>query len=105
MAGVDRLGCRLLKSPLRHSVVYVAVYAGRMRRTNIYLSEVEQAALDAKAAAEGSTRSDVLRTIVDRELNLDGDDADIDAALAEMAGEIAKRARALSRHDPDLRVS
>ncbi len=85
--------------------MYVAVYAGRVRRTNIYLSDVEQAALDARAVAEGSTRSDVVRTIVDRELNLDGDDADVDAALVEVAGEIAERARALSRHDPDLRVS
>jgi hypothetical protein len=83
--------------------VYVAVYARTVRRTNIYLSETEQAALDAKAATEGSTRSDVLRNILDRELNLDGDDADVDAALAEVAGEIAKRARALGRQDPDLR--
>ncbi len=85
--------------------MYVAVYATSVRRTNIYLSEVEQAALDAKAAVEGSTRSDVLRNIVDRELNLDGDDAEVDAALAEVAAEIAKKARALSRHDPDLRVT
>lgn len=85
--------------------MYVAVYALPVRRTNIYLSEIEQAALDAKAVAEGSTRSDVLRNIVDRELNLDGDDAEIDAALVEVAGEIAKRARALSRHDPDLRIT
>ena len=83
--------------------MYVAVYIEPVRRTNIYLSEIEQAALDAKAATEGSTRSDVLRNILDRELNLDGDDADVDAALAEVAGEIAKRARALGRQDPDLR--
>lgn len=76
-----------------------------VRRTNIYLSEIEQAALDAKAIAEGSTRSDVLRTIVDRELNLGGDDDDLDAVLAAAAGEIAKRARALSRHEPDLRIT
>ena len=41
-----------------------------MRRTNIYLSETERAALDARAAVEGSTRSDVVRALVDRELNL-----------------------------------
>ena len=86
-------------------MVYVAVYAEPIRRTNIYLSDAEQAALDAKAAAEGSTRSDVLRSIVDREMNLDGgDDAELDAVLAEFAGDIAKRARMLSRRDPDLRT-
>lgn len=82
--------------------MYVPVYAGAVRRTNIYLSEDEQAALDARAAVEGSTRSDVLRSIVDRELNLD-DDPELDAALAELAGDLARRARALSRSDPDLR--
>lgn len=81
----------------------MVVYVGRVRRTNIYLSEVEQAALDARAMAEGSTRSDVVRAIVDHELNL-GEDAAVDAALAEVAGELARRARALSRRDPDLRV-
>ena len=84
--------------------MYVAVYALDMRRTNIYLSDEEQNALDAKAAAEGSTRSDVLRSIVDRELNLDGgDDSDLDDLLAELTPEIAKRARSLSQRDPELR--
>lgn len=84
--------------------VYEAVYAVGVRRTNIYLSEIEQAALDARAAAEGSTRSEVLRAIVDRELNL-GPEADVvDAALAELAAELAARARALSATDPDLAI-
>jgi hypothetical protein len=74
-----------------------------VRRTNIYLSEVEQEALDARAAAEGSTRSDVVRAIVDRELNLD-EDPELDAALADAAAEIAHRARTLSRRDPDLGI-
>lgn len=74
-----------------------------MRRTNIYLTEVEQAGLDARAAAEGSTRSEVLRLLVDRELNLDTEAAvEIDAALAELAGELAERSRQLSTDDPDL---
>jgi hypothetical protein len=84
--------------------VYVAVYAVAMRRTNIYLSEAEQAALDARAAAEGSSRSDVVRDIVDRELNLTTDHA-LDDALADAAPELAQRARKLSRDDPDLRLS
>jgi len=73
-----------------------------VRRTNIYLSETEQAALDARATVEGSTRSDVVRALVDRELNL-AEDADLDAVLLRAAADIADRARRLSRADPDLK--
>ncbi len=72
--------------------MYVAVYAVVVRRTNIYLSDVERVGLDARAAAEGSTRSDVVRSLVDRELNL-ADEADLDTLLGQLAGE-----------DPDLRI-
>jgi hypothetical protein len=83
--------------------VYAAVYHLVVRRTNIYLTQVEQAALDARAAAEGSTRSEVLRALVDRELNLDTEaSGEVDAALAELAGELAERSRQLSADDPDL---
>ncbi len=86
--------------------MYVAVYAQGVRRTNIYLSEAEQAALDAKAAAEGSTRSEVLRALVDRELNLDSEGSEeVDAALVELAGELVERSRQLSADDPDLTSS
>ncbi len=84
----------------------MAVYVSSVRRTNIYLTEAEQAGLDARAAAEGSTRSEVVRAIVDRELHLDAAGADdLDAALGEAAAEIAERARALSVDDPDLHSS
>lgn len=82
--------------------MYVVVYAGGVRRTNIYLSDEEQAALDARAAVEGSNRSDVLRTILDGALNLADTDVSVDAALAEAANEIAVTARALSGGDADL---
>ncbi len=75
-----------------------------MRRTNIYLSETEQAALDARAIVEGSTRSDVVRALVDRELNL-SEDAEVDAALLGAARDIAYRARRLNRADPDLKTT
>jgi hypothetical protein len=75
----------------------------RMRRTNIYLSDTEQAALDARAAVEGSTRSDIVRSIVDRELGLE-EDPELDEALADAAAELAQRARTLSRHDPDTSI-
>lgn len=84
-------------------MVYGAVYVGGMRRTNIYLSEVEQAALDALAAAEGRTRSDVLRAALDRELNLH-EDVSLDEALADIAVELAEEARRLTASDPDLRI-
>ena len=85
--------------------MYVAVYALIVRRTNIYLSGVEQAALDAKAAAERSTRSEVLRALVDRELNLDGGSQEVDSALVELASELAERSRQLSADDADLSSS
>lgn len=77
-----------------------------MNRTNIYLSAVEQAALDAKAEAEGSTRSQVLRALVDRELNLDDEGtADVDAVLLDLAAELANEARRLGANDADLSSS
>ncbi len=81
------------------------MYARVVRRTNIYLSAVEQAALDAKAAAEGSTRSEVLRALVDRELNLDDGGSEVDSALVELASELAERSRQLSADDADLSSS
>jgi hypothetical protein len=74
-----------------------------MRRTSIYLSVTEQAALDARAAVDGSTRSGVVRTVIDRDLNL-AEDTDLDAALLRAAADIADRARRLSRADRDLKT-
>ncbi len=84
--------------------MYGTVYVGWMRRTNIYLTDVEQAALDARAIAEGSTRSEILRVIVDHQLNL-GEDTDVDAALGQVAAELAEQARAISRDDIDLHIT
>lgn len=74
-----------------------------VHRTNIYLSQAEQVALDARAVAEGRSRSEVVRAIIDRELNLH-EHPDLDAILYELAEELAEQARALSADDPDLRV-
>jgi hypothetical protein len=73
-----------------------------MHRTNIYLTERQQAALDARAAAAGSNRSAVLRAIVDADLGLGPTDPSVDAELADAASSIAARARALAAEDPDL---
>ena len=86
--------------------MYALVYAQVMRRTNIYLTLAEQAALDARAAAEGSTRSEVLRALVDREFNLETESSEeADSALVELADELAERSRQLSADDPDLSSS
>jgi hypothetical protein len=77
-----------------------------MHRTNVYLTAEEEAALDARARAEGVTRSKVLRDIVDQALGLGGaqDDEAVNTLLRHRAGEIAEQARRLSRRDPDLRT-
>jgi hypothetical protein len=75
-----------------------------MHRTNIYLTERQQESLDARAAAAGSTRSEVIRTILDAELGLRESDPTLDEALLECAGEIADLARRLSAGDPDLTI-
>lgn len=69
----------------------------------MYLTLAEQAALDARVAVEGSSRSEVLRALVGREFNLESESsAEVDTALAELAGELAERSRQLSADDPDL---
>lgn len=57
-----------------------------MHRKNIYLSETEQVALDARAAAEGRSRSDLVCALIDRELNLEEDGCQ-DVLLYELAEE------------------
>lgn len=84
----------------------MAVYGGVVRRTNIYLTDTEQAALDARAAASGTTRSEIVRAIVDRELNLSPDEEiGLDEALTAAAAALAARSRVLSGDEPDLAIS
>ncbi len=51
-----------------------------MRRTNIYLTRAQCAALDALAADEGTSRAEVVRRLIDR--SLAGDDASLTDDLA-----------------------
>lgn len=76
-----------------------------MHRTNVYLTAEEEAALDAKARAEGASRSQVMRDILDAALGLgrEGDSDAADVLLLARAGEIAESARHLAQSDPDLR--
>lgn len=58
-----------------------------MQRTNIYLEESQAKALDRRAAAEGVSRSELIRRLVDRALAGDVDDAGADlAAIGESHG-------------------
>lgn len=51
-----------------------------MRRTNIYLEERQIIELDRRARAQGVSRADLVRTIIDRAL--DDHDSTLDADLA-----------------------
>lgn len=76
-----------------------------MHRTNIYLTEEQERALDARARVEGTTRSALLRAILDRELS--GTvvfDADLEAAFAAIADGYTDLVDGLFDDDPDLHI-
>ena len=76
-----------------------------MQRTNIYLTEAQQRALAARARATGTTRSAVLREILDAGLADPGPvDADLEAAFAALADEYDDLVVGLFDDDPDLRI-
>jgi hypothetical protein len=75
-----------------------------MHRTNIYLTDEQERALDARARAEGKTRSAVLREILDRELASPSLDGDIQEAFAALADGYQQLAGDLFDDDPDLRI-
>jgi hypothetical protein len=56
-----------------------------MKRTNIYLTESQAAALDEVARAEGTSRAEVIRELIDRAL-AGSRAADLDADLAAIYG-------------------
>ena len=66
-----------------------------MKRTNIYLAESQAAELDRVAQAEGVSRAQVIRELIDRALgahpgaDLAADLAAIDASFGVLAGEEA----------------
>ena len=77
-----------------------------MQRTNIYLTEAQQRALAARARATGTTRSAVLRGILDAELADPGPpDAELQAALAALADGYDDLVAGLFDDDPDLRIA
>lgn len=61
-----------------------------MNRTNIYLTDEQQRRLDARARAEGVSRAELIRTMLDRALDdggselLDADLSAIDASFGAL---------------------
>ena len=77
-----------------------------MHRTNVYLTAEQERALDARARVRGTSRSAVLREILDESLATGSPSGDtIDAAFAEVASRYSEVARELFDDDEDLRTS
>jgi metal-responsive CopG/Arc/MetJ family transcriptional regulator len=71
-----------------------------MNRTNIYLTDEQRRRLDARARAEGVSRAELIRSMLDRALDeggselLDADLAAIDGSFAALTDELS-----IDRHD------
>jgi len=76
-----------------------------MHRTNLYLTDEQEQALDRRARAAGISRSALVRIIIDRELAnpLALSESD-EQALAELAGGYHESFSDLFDDDPDLRI-
>lgn len=76
-----------------------------MQRTNVYLTEAQQAALAARARMAGTTRSAVLRDILDAGLAepAPADDA-LRGAFVTLADRYDDVVSGLFDDDPDLRI-
>ena len=64
-----------------------------MRRTNLYLDDRQTTALDRIARAQGLSRAEVVRRLIDRGLaadpaDLDGDLAAIESSFGVLAGAV-----------------
>lgn len=76
-----------------------------MQRTNIYLTEDQQRALDAMARIARTNRSAVLRDILDEELfGSSGFDDEMREAFGRLADGYSELATGLFDDDPDLRI-
>jgi len=76
-----------------------------MQRTNIYLTEAQQRALAARARMAGTTRSAVLREILDVGLADPAPaDDELQRAFAGLADRYHDLVAGLFDDDPDLRI-
>ena len=71
-----------------------------MERTNIYLTGEQRAALDARARAEGLSRAEVIRRLLDLALRHEVDDLSSDlAAITEAFGALRDEPFDIDRSD------
>lgn len=76
-----------------------------MQRTNIYLTEEQQRALAARARVAGTTKSAVLREILDAGLAESAPvDDELRACFAALAARYDDLVAGLFDDDPDLRI-
>jgi len=76
-----------------------------MHRTNLYLTEAQERALDARARAVGVSRSELVRSIIDRELvRLQPPDTEVETTLRSLAEGYHQAVEGLFDDDPDLRI-
>jgi hypothetical protein len=76
-----------------------------MHRTNIYLTEEQVKALDTEAEQSGTTRSELLRTIIDGHVAAKpAIDPEVAAAFAEIADVYDEITEHMFDDDPDLRI-
>lgn len=75
-----------------------------MKRTNIYLDEAQSAALEQVARAQGISRAELIRQLIDRGIGESGS-ADLDADLAAIRDSfgIARDEGIISDRGPDER--
>jgi predicted transcriptional regulator len=69
-----------MRSRQRCILIYI------MRRTQIYLDDGQEKRLDARAKAEGKTKSALIREAIDQYLSRRSRRAEIEAALKRTAG-------------------
>ena len=76
-----------------------------MRRTNIYLSDEQTSALDEASRAQGVTRAELVRRLIDRGLGAENS-ADLEADLAAIRGAfgVAPEAQPAVSRDADARA-
>ncbi|MGI8757585.1 MAG: hypothetical protein ACR2MB_17360 [Acidimicrobiales bacterium] len=75
-----------------------------MHRTNIYLTDEQDRALRARAQVDGTTKSAVIRSILDRELMAPAISAEVAQGFAELAERWDELTDGLFDDDPDLRI-
>lgn len=66
-----------------------------MRRTNIYLTDEQRQRLDARARAEGVSRAELVRAVLDRALDEGGSDL-LESDLAAIDGSFGTMTEAFS---------